>query len=122
MHNYILYHTVVIDTPRALIAHGKRERGLKNLCKLRGLTPEHPYLKQEYMEICVQVDAEQELKKGKFNMKNCRSLVSTVATVLTAVHRFKLLDCDQRHHLCSQQHATLFPRNHSIFIPQVHRN
>lgn len=55
---------VVIDTPRALISRGKREQGLKNLCELRNLPAEHPYLAQEYMEVCAQVDSEQELTKG----------------------------------------------------------
>ena len=43
---------------------GKREKGLKNLCKLRNLPADHPYVAQEYMEVCAQVDAEQELAKG----------------------------------------------------------
>ena len=63
-----LHGSVVIDTPRALIAHGKREKGLENLCKLRGLDSEHPYVSQEFMEVCAQVDHEQELVKGKFQV------------------------------------------------------
>ncbi|CAI0647109.1 unnamed protein product [Colletotrichum noveboracense] len=54
----------VVETPRALIAKGKDERGLKNLCKLRGLPAEHPYVRQEYMEITAQVEAEQATAKG----------------------------------------------------------
>ncbi|KAF5510857.1 putative quinate permease [Colletotrichum sp. SAR 10_70] len=54
----------VVETPRALIAKGKDERGLKNLCKLRGLPAEHPYVRQEYMEITAQVEAEQVTAKG----------------------------------------------------------
>jgi hypothetical protein len=50
---------VVIETPRALIAKGKAEKGLKNLCKLRGLPQEHPYVHKEYTEICAQAEAEQ---------------------------------------------------------------
>ncbi|KAH8880522.1 quinate permease [Thozetella sp. PMI_491] len=54
----------VINTPRGLIARGKREQGLKNLCKLRNLDADHPYLRQEYMEVCAQVDAQEELASG----------------------------------------------------------
>ncbi|KAM0323874.1 hypothetical protein ACHAQA_008455 [Verticillium albo-atrum] len=54
----------VIETPRALISKGKKERGLKNLCKLRGLPAEHPYVHQEYMEINAQAEFEQSQYKG----------------------------------------------------------
>lgn len=49
----------LIETPRALIARGKNEQGLVNLCKLRQLPAEHPYVQQEYNEICAQTEAEQ---------------------------------------------------------------
>lgn len=55
----------VIETPRALIARGKRELGLTNLVKIRKLDESHPYLQQEYLEICAQVDAEQEACAGR---------------------------------------------------------
>ncbi|OLN92107.1 putative quinate permease 1 [Colletotrichum chlorophyti] len=55
----------VIETPRALISKGKLESGLKNLCKLRGLPEEHPYVRQEYMEIVAQSEAEQSTVKGQ---------------------------------------------------------
>ncbi|TDZ35031.1 putative quinate permease [Colletotrichum spinosum] len=54
----------VVETPRALIAKGKEELGLENLCKLRGLPADHPYVRQEYMEITAQVEAEQQTAKG----------------------------------------------------------
>ncbi|KAI3553699.1 quinate permease [Colletotrichum abscissum] len=54
----------VVETPRALISKGKQERGLKNLCKLRGLPAEHPYVHQEYLEILAQSEAEQSQAKG----------------------------------------------------------
>lgn len=50
----------VPETPRYLINHGKSEQGLKNLCKLRQLSPEHPYIQIEYQEIEAQVRFEQE--------------------------------------------------------------
>ncbi|KAJ0331149.1 hypothetical protein COL5a_002682 [Colletotrichum fioriniae] len=56
----------VVETPRALISKGKQERGLKNLCKLRGLPAEHPYVHQEYLEILAQSEAEQSQAKGLF--------------------------------------------------------
>ncbi|KAK7975377.1 hypothetical protein PG989_013840 [Apiospora arundinis] len=55
----------VIETPRALISKGKRDLGLRNLCKLRGLPEDHPYVRGEYMEICAQADEEQEKAKGQ---------------------------------------------------------
>ncbi|OHF00638.1 quinate permease [Colletotrichum orchidophilum] len=54
----------VVETPRALISKGKHERGLKNLCKLRGLPAEHPYVHQEYLEILAQAEVEQSQAKG----------------------------------------------------------
>ncbi|PSN71785.1 quinate permease [Corynespora cassiicola Philippines] len=61
----ILFLPWVIETPRALIARGKREQGLKNLIKLRKLDEHHPFLQQEYKEVCAQVDAEQEASVGR---------------------------------------------------------
>ncbi|KAL2852023.1 hypothetical protein BJY01DRAFT_232657 [Aspergillus pseudoustus] len=52
------------ETPRYLINHGKAEQGLKNLCKLRKLPEDHPYIQIEYREICAQVQHEQETFKG----------------------------------------------------------
>ncbi|KAH6880523.1 quinate permease [Thelonectria olida] len=54
----------VIETPRALISKGKNEQGLKNLCKLRGLPSDHPYVQREYMEITAQAELEQSEIKG----------------------------------------------------------
>ncbi|KAK8048995.1 quinate permease [Apiospora phragmitis] len=87
---------VVIDTPRGLITRGKRELGLKNLCKLRNLPAEHPYVHQEYSEICAQVDAEQELTKGTnywVVMKDIFTIRSNtrrffLATTLFVFHKF----------------------------------
>ena len=55
----------VYETPRALIARGRREEGLINLIRLRKLPEQHPYLQQEYLETCAQVDAEQEVAVGR---------------------------------------------------------
>ncbi|KAL3458871.1 hypothetical protein BJX64DRAFT_301698 [Aspergillus heterothallicus] len=52
------------ETPRYLINHGKAEQGLKNLCKLRKLPEDHPYIQLEYREICAQVQHEQEAFQG----------------------------------------------------------
>ncbi|KPM46366.1 hypothetical protein AK830_g141 [Neonectria ditissima] len=54
----------VVETPRALISKGKYELGLKNLCKLRGLPADHPYVNEEYMEITAQAEVEQSQVKG----------------------------------------------------------
>ncbi|KAF2792257.1 H(+)/hexose cotransporter 1 [Melanomma pulvis-pyrius CBS 109.77] len=55
----------VVETPRALIAKGDRAKGLANLMKLRKLPEHHPFLQQEYMEVCAQVDQEQEVAVGR---------------------------------------------------------
>ncbi|KAJ0418719.1 hypothetical protein BJY00DRAFT_324703 [Aspergillus carlsbadensis] len=52
------------ETPRYLINHGKAEQGLKNLCRLRKLPEDHPYIQLEFREICAQVQTEQETFKG----------------------------------------------------------
>ncbi|KAL4926189.1 uncharacterized protein BDV17DRAFT_299859 [Aspergillus undulatus] len=52
------------ETPRYLINHGKADQGLKNLCRLRKLPPDHPYVQQEFREIQAQVQFEQETFEG----------------------------------------------------------
>lgn len=52
------------ESARYLISHNKREQGLKNLCLIRQLPADHPYVSTEYREICAQVDEEQEIKAG----------------------------------------------------------
>lgn len=54
----------VPETARYLINHGKPEQGLKNLCRLRKLPPDHPYIQVEYREIQAQVQYEQETFEG----------------------------------------------------------
>ncbi|KAH8658356.1 quinate permease [Xylariales sp. PMI_506] len=63
---FMMFSTMffVVNSPRGLIARGKREKGLESFCKLRNLDADHPYLKQEYMEVCAQVDIEQEAAAG----------------------------------------------------------
>lgn len=58
----------MIETPRALIANGKTEQGLENLCKLRGLPADHPYVRAEYMEIHAQAEEEQGQVKGWYKL------------------------------------------------------
>ena len=55
----------VKETPRALIARGRREEGLANLIRLRKLPEHHAYVQQEYLETCAQVDQEQEVAVGR---------------------------------------------------------
>ncbi|KAI1323318.1 general substrate transporter [Xylariaceae sp. FL0255] len=86
----------VINTPRALIAKGQREHGLKGLSKLRNLSPEHPFVQQEYMENCAQVDAEQEGAQGMnywLVLKNIvivrsKTMRSFLAATLFLFHKF----------------------------------
>lgn len=76
----------VVETPRALIARGKRELGLKNLMRLRKLAEDHPYLQQEYMEVCAQVDHEQAVAVGR----NYLLVVKDIAFVPSNRRRFFL--------------------------------
>lgn len=54
----------VPETSRYLINHGKLEKGLENICKLRNLPADHPYVQVEYQEIEAQVRFEQECYQG----------------------------------------------------------
>lgn len=54
----------LLETPRYLIRIGKREQGLQNLAKLRGLPTDHAYVQLEYRETVAQIDAEQEIHAG----------------------------------------------------------
>jgi hypothetical protein len=76
----------VVETPRALIARGKREEGLANMVRMRKLPESHPYLQQEYMEVCAQVDAEQEASVGR----NYWLVVKDIALVPSNRRRFFL--------------------------------
>ncbi|KAJ4358318.1 uncharacterized protein N0V89_002900 [Didymosphaeria variabile] len=76
----------VLETPRALIARGKRDDGLKNLMRLRKLPEDHPYLQQEYMEVCAQVDQEQEVAAGR----NYMLVIKDIAFVPSNRRRFFL--------------------------------
>lgn len=86
----------VIETPRALIAKGDRVRGLANLIKLRKLPEDHPYLLQEYKEVCAQVDAEQEVAVGRNYWIVIKDIVYVpsnrrrffLATMLFLFHKF----------------------------------
>ncbi|CBF73545.1 uncharacterized protein ANIA_11029 [Aspergillus nidulans FGSC A4] len=60
----VLMIPFVPETPRYLINHGKAEQGVKNLCQLRKLPPDHPYIQLEFHEIQAQVQFEQETFQG----------------------------------------------------------
>ncbi|KAL4805141.1 hypothetical protein BDV18DRAFT_165921 [Aspergillus unguis] len=60
----VLMIPFVPETPRYLINHGKADQGLKNLCKLRKLPADHPYIQLEFREIQAQVQFEQETFQG----------------------------------------------------------
>lgn len=60
----VLMIPFVPETPRYLINHGKAEKGLKNLCLLRKLPPDHAYIQLEFREIQAQVQFEQENFQG----------------------------------------------------------
>lgn len=54
----------VPETPRYLINHGKSDRGLRNLTRLRKLPMDHPYVQTEFQEIEAQFLHEQDARKG----------------------------------------------------------
>lgn len=65
---------------------GKREQGLANLCKLRNLPADHPYVQLEYQETINQIDAEQEIHAGNSYLQ----IVKDVFTDATNFRRFFL--------------------------------
>lgn len=72
----------LLETPRYLIRIGKRELGLKNLCTLRNLPADHPYIQVEYQESVNQIEAEQELHAGN-------SYAQIIKDVFTIPRNFK---------------------------------
>ncbi|KAL8391864.1 hypothetical protein RB595_002168 [Gaeumannomyces hyphopodioides] len=71
----VLLTAIAIDSPRGLIARNKREKGLEALCKLRGLPADHPYVRQEYLEICAQADVANELNKNRTYLLAVRDII-----------------------------------------------
>jgi hypothetical protein len=86
----------VYETPRALIARGRREQGLINLVRLRKLPEDHAYVQREYMETCAQVDQEQAVAVGRnywLVVKDIALVASNrrrlfLATMLFLFHKF----------------------------------
>lgn len=76
----------LLETPRYLMRIGKREQGLANLCKLRNLPADHPYVQLEYQETINQIDAEQEIHAGNSYLQ----IVKDVFTDATNFRRFFL--------------------------------
>ena len=59
---------------------------MQKLCKLRNLSSDHPYVRQEYVEICAQADAEQEVAKGA----NYWIVIKDIVTIRSNSRRFFL--------------------------------
>ncbi|KAL8349185.1 hypothetical protein RB601_002001 [Gaeumannomyces tritici] len=86
---------IAIDSPRGLIARNKCEKGLEALCKLRGLPADHPYVRQEYLEICAQADVVNELNKNRTYLLAARDIIKipsyrrrfALATTLFIFHK-----------------------------------
>lgn len=76
----------LLETPRYLMRIGKREKGLANLCKLRKLPADHPYIQLEYQETINQIDAEQKIHAGN----SYRQIVKDVFTDASNFQRFLL--------------------------------
>ncbi|KAL8294708.1 hypothetical protein RB600_000584 [Gaeumannomyces tritici] len=91
----VLLIAIAIDSPRGLIARNKREKGLEALCKLRGLPADHPYVRQEYLEICAQADVANEPNKNRTYLLAARDIIKipsyrrrfVLATTLFIFHK-----------------------------------
>ncbi|TVY13281.1 putative quinate permease [Lachnellula arida] len=53
-----------LESPRWLVSIGKDEQAIINMCKLRQLSPDHPYVRSEMIDIHDQVDREKEATLG----------------------------------------------------------
>jgi hypothetical protein len=69
----------LLETPRYLIRIGKREQGLANLSKLRGLPPDHPFVQLEYKETIAQIDMEQEIHAGNSYMQILKDIFTNAS-------------------------------------------
>ncbi|KAI9927838.1 hypothetical protein MW887_002690 [Aspergillus wentii] len=76
----------VPETPRYLFNHNKAEEGLKNLCKLRGLPADHPFIVTESQEIMAQVRHEQQCYEGH----NYWVVIKDIVTIRSNFQRFFL--------------------------------
>ena len=64
----------LLETPRYLMRIGRREQGLANLCKLRKLPADHPYIQLEYQETINQIVAEQQIHAGNSYLQIVRDV------------------------------------------------
>ncbi|KAL1876153.1 hypothetical protein Plec18167_005416 [Paecilomyces lecythidis] len=55
---------MVPETPRYLIMKGQHEKALTTLCKLRKLSPDHPFIQREILDVRDQLEREQESQRG----------------------------------------------------------
>jgi hypothetical protein len=65
----------VPETPRYLVMSGKHEEALKNLCKLRQLPADHPFVQDELLDVTEQLEREQEATMGTSRWGKFRELV-----------------------------------------------
>lgn len=80
-----------MESPRHLIRVGKREQALKNLCKFRGLPPDHPYVLDEITAIDVSFQEEQEATLGM----GWKGVVKEILTVRRNAYRLLLTNLAQ---------------------------
>ncbi|KAK9320308.1 general substrate transporter [Lipomyces orientalis] len=64
----------VPETPRWLIMTGKREKALANLCKLRNLPSDHPFVQSEVIAVTEQLEREKESTRGTSRWGKLREL------------------------------------------------
>jgi hypothetical protein len=53
------------ESPRYLAKRGHKEHALDNMSSIRNLTPDHPYIQTEMMDIYDQLEREREATKGR---------------------------------------------------------
>lgn len=71
-----------MESPRWLFKVGKSERALKNLSKIRGLPPDHPYITWEVTQILGQVEIESE-----------KASILVCLKKLFTTYRYRMLIC-----------------------------
>jgi MFS family permease len=70
------------ETPRYLINHGKAEKGLYNIVKMRKLPVDHPYIQLEYQEIVAQANYEQEVSLLNSASRLCPDYYRSVKAIV----------------------------------------
>ncbi|KAK6463952.1 quinate permease [Scheffersomyces coipomensis] len=77
------------ESPRWLFKHGHDEKAMINLCKIRHLSPDHPYILSEVSDISEQIATERAATEGVSIFNKFKDLV----TVKSIRYRFFVIGC-----------------------------